>query len=863
MNIYYKTPEIKTLFESEDLLEIDYLLRNGLDVNSKNIYNQNAAFDASFEKMLFLEKRGIDLFHEAREGFNILFDYKKRLSLEKFKYLIDKGLSFKHFNTRGYGILSYVKIEQLELLQKKYNFKIPLHNKVNMSMFNNSEQEIAEILYKKYKLDPFFKNEEGYTTLYYSPKDTIEYLISLGVDYTQKNNNGSTALLGSDIESFKYLVGLGLNPKETNNNNENLFSEAEYETIRYMVDVLNIDPLDKKNGKLSLYWSDLDSLDYFVKKGVIDLYNKNQLKELLEFNEFYCIDYLLNLDCYKNNKVDDDNDIYFYNHDDKNFSSKMIDHLLENKKNINIINSKNQNLLTKHTDTVIREKLLNENINVNFIIDDNTNALFYGFNNNNPEDEFRIYKILLERGIDIHLVDEDDRNCLFYIKNIEILKDLVKKGVNTLQKDKWGGYFFETSTDKEKLKLGSKETDYKSISILEYLDNHFRWLHEKAEKKECPIKEIKKEIIDILSYAKELNRLNVPFDIKEKRELTSKIVKNLFLLNAYENSCENDYLIKNIIIKLLKLFEDHDYEFFDNMMIPILTSNCSDKHHIFFINEILKNEAEKIDFLLKNEKGLKELLCILVNDVKKELNLKNKVEIFKSNFHNFVKYNDKNKIIGINLKIKQKREKQIVKNFIEDLLKNDLLEFIQNDCDFLNKMRIISKYIPEDNINWTYIKKMDKDRFINAIRERKHISLDLKIDNLSSFMHFKNNKNEGILYFINSVADYEICKINNIQINNISQYGEDALFYHIKNLRNYYHEESINNKVELILKLIEDNESIIEINHKGERIYDLLKNINSSKKYTNPAGLIIGTLEKKKMGLSFEDEEKSSRKKRI
>ena len=64
-HLYYANKEIQFLFESNDLSEIDYLLKNGLDINSCDVFNNNALFTADFEKTKFLVDRGINIFQKS------------------------------------------------------------------------------------------------------------------------------------------------------------------------------------------------------------------------------------------------------------------------------------------------------------------------------------------------------------------------------------------------------------------------------------------------------------------------------------------------------------------------------------------------------------------------------------------------------------------------------------------------------------------------------------------------------------------------------------------------------------------------------------------------------------------------------
>ncbi|HCJ8468938.1 TPA: hypothetical protein NV714_002702 [Escherichia coli] len=80
--IYYNyNNELETLFESNDLFEIEYLLKNGLNINSLNGVGHNALFYADLEKSKFLVKHGININNKNYYYLNTLYSsvYKTQL----------------------------------------------------------------------------------------------------------------------------------------------------------------------------------------------------------------------------------------------------------------------------------------------------------------------------------------------------------------------------------------------------------------------------------------------------------------------------------------------------------------------------------------------------------------------------------------------------------------------------------------------------------------------------------------------------------------------------------------------------------------------------------------------------------------
>lgn len=883
MDIYYKTPEIQTLFESEDLSEIDYLLRNGLDVNSVDVFNANAAFGASFEKMLFLEKKGINLFHEAKKGFNILFDYKKSQDSYKFKYLVDKGLSFNHFNKNGYGILPYLRIEQLEYLQKNKNFIIQTTNLRDMSVFNGVDQPIAELLYKKYNCDPHFRNKDGYNTLYYNNEETLKYLISVGVDYTQKNNDGFSALYSASIDSFKYLVSLGLDPLELNKSGENLFSYVELDVAKYMTEDLKIHPLDKKNGQTSLYWQDLDSLHYLIKQGCIKHYKKNELIELLKYSEHYAIDYLLSLDIYKEKEIHKENSIYFeQNEDEPLYAKKMIVHLLSSGLNVNnIVNDKKENLLHYHTDKNIKEILIDANVNVNFIDKHSENVLFKIFKSYNLEEnesyekDFYLYKKLIEKGIDIYHKNIWGETALFYVNNPLIFEDLIKRGLSVSILNNKGEPFWFYTFNKNLIPYIKKSP---IISIWEYLNCHLEFITNivlddsivwsDADNMEY----VKKNINEALKFSEEIIQKKLVTQYKNKETILA-IIKNLVdIRNHIEaEECKKyiDKLIKKVIILCIKdvsfnkkwlagkIF--YQNKIFNSINLKLLTS-------LFH-----KNPEMEYDFLTELElitpsHVAQKIKCIGSSKRINKLETYKKIELL-ININNMLEKNN-------NTLWTSKDDLKAIKPFLEKLIQEPLYDYLNNNLLDNLTLKMVEKYVPKNSINYPHLylfaKEKELNSFKNELNKQKYITRKL-VSNES--LHEKNMFNETILYFITDKTNYKICKRNkNIDISNISQYGEDALFRQIKNLWNFYSISTTKEDKDMlyyIFELIEDIVFFVEENYAGENIFEILdklqqKNVKFSDSYAILEMKVA--LEKKKILLqtNYEKEiNKSKKRKRI
>lgn len=869
-SIYYKTPEIQTLFESEDLSEIDYLLKNGLDVNSVDVFNKNAAYNSSFEKTLFLEKQGINLFHEAIKGLNILFNMDRNIELNKFKYLVEKGLSFNHYNLKGYSILSYINIEQLEYLQKVHNFKIPLKNLHDMNIFNAISQPIAEILYTRYKQDPHVQGPGGYNSIFYNKKDTVEYLISLGVDYTKRNDEGFSAMLGSDVETFKYLMSLGLSPNELNNRDYNLFSQVKYNTAKYMVEELHIDPLDEKNGKLSLNWLDLDSLDYLISIGCVDKYNRDGLVKLLKYSKFYTIDYLLNLDIYKNNEIQKEKNIYFSKYDHVPIHSKNLMEYFENSGvNINVINNDGDNLLHFHDELKIKEKLVDLGINVNFLDSEMRNSLLTSFMNIyktrdcSYEEEYQLYQKLLDKGLDVFNKDAVNRTALFRVFNPLIIEDLIKKGIDTDHLNDHGLPFWFYFNEDYILQYIKNPC---SSSVWEYIYIHLKSLKDHISEQEYSY--FYNNGVYITSYIKKtincavkMRSMSMLKDFKER----GVIIDIINILKNFENSVVLDkpkqYINKVIKKTLILCSKDPDFE--NIFLLSYLSSEFPFNFENYKMLKILFHKKPLMEY---------ELLK-MINDSCGGINIKKGIG-----------WSSSLKKLPLNLKLEllnslpslnwNKGDNKLLKPLVEEIIKEPLKKEYLKSKIFENvTVKMIEKYIPKDNLNYqllhSFIKNKESRKFKDELNKKQYIKRSLKPNEK---IDEKNVFNENILCFICNVENYEICKKNkNIDLHNLSQFGEDALFRHLKNLGLFYKCSDKNEKEKMkmyIFKLIKDVKVIVEENAVGENIFSVIKNLQENKDVAESCGLseILVTLEKKKIKLNAEvpnKENDNKKRKRI
>lgn len=279
----YSTPEIKTLFESENLDEIDYLLRNGLDVNSRSNIGYNAIFipECTLEKTKFLINHGIDFKLTTHEGLNALFNYNhKSQPFDKFKFLVEQGVN--HQQICNYSVTDCVfnncSIEIAEYLFKHLNFDIHRKNEDGFNLLNSSNRDVCEFLVRQ-NVDIFNLSIDGYNTLFLNDKDTLEYLVGLGVDpfHISKNTKESVLFYTPSLHSTQYLCDLGVPVNHKNRDGETCLMNKDYKSLKYLVEEkgANIHAVDENGNNILYHHSDDINIIKFAISHNVDIVNEN------------------------------------------------------------------------------------------------------------------------------------------------------------------------------------------------------------------------------------------------------------------------------------------------------------------------------------------------------------------------------------------------------------------------------------------------------------------------------------------------------------------------------------------------------------------------------------------------------------
>lgn len=539
----YLTPEIKTLFESDDLDEIGYLLRNGLDVNSLNHHGRNAIFkpECGLEKTQFLINHGLNFKFISEDGMNALFSQLNMSQpFDKFKFLIEKGVNHQQIcdYTLTDTCFHFASIEIAEYLFKHLNFDIHRINEAGYNLINSSRIEVCEWLVNQ-KVDIFHLSEEDHNTLFCNnDNETMKYLIHLGVDpfHISKVTN-ENLLFHASLDDAKYLCDLGLSVSHKNKQGQTCIHEADYETLKYLVEEKGADihTVDKEGFNiLSYHNKDIDVICFAIEHNV-DLFNqkiedayegyhlKNMpssfiskvcKKGLLKYKDFYKVLFTpkshSSFPIFKTPPVYDMKSLFLY-----------IKEYIQNGGDINILNPEN---------------------NYNLL-------MTYG------EKSEKIANFLIENGIDIH----------YHIRKLSVLDrckfsstyELLKKnGFYTHPRFRLIREIFDFSPRNNSLKyikIRNKEVYY------DLFNHNFSFDNPNILSQDYPRYHIKKFLQAGLDFNKKdecLTALFVQSENEEYRRVLSMIRHGLDVNHILKEKNGNTLSIFNYIHYFLKMFKD-------------------------------------------------------------------------------------------------------------------------------------------------------------------------------------------------------------------------------------------------------------------------------------------------------------------
>jgi ankyrin repeat protein len=185
---------------------VELLIRNGIDINEKDIFGRNALHLASLngkkEIVELLINRGIDLDHKDQEGRNALYlaswnGHKDIVELLESKLRDECFLDFTFsddYKSKKIQINDDKEINsQIDLNEKDTNGRNALH----LASWNG-QKDVVELLLLKKQISLNEKDITGRNALHLAiekgHKEIAELLISKGIDLNQKDNNDCNVL---------------------------------------------------------------------------------------------------------------------------------------------------------------------------------------------------------------------------------------------------------------------------------------------------------------------------------------------------------------------------------------------------------------------------------------------------------------------------------------------------------------------------------------------------------------------------------------------------------------------------------------------------------------------------------------------
>lgn len=681
-HLYYPNKEIQFLFESNDLSEIDYLLKNGLDINSCDVFNYNALFNANFEKTKFLVDRGINIFQKNYyDRTSVMSSYRKKQDIKKVKYLVNKGLTPNKYHPY---LLHGNSIEVLEFFIKKYNLNVTDINKDGYNTLFFTNRESAEFMISK-GVDPFYKDPTyDLTTLFSNELETLELLISKGVDPFYINKGNENQLYGVyNLPCLKYLLNLGLDPYHKADSYTNLlFSGLSYDSLDFLVNNYNYDINEVgTDGKNLLFTVDsIESIDYLIKKGLNPFVLFDD-KTLIEYMPIECIPYLLNMGVHKvqNHKL------CFSNEIDPRVKRLIINKNIEDN-NVNILNKENgNNLLFENIDDVdLSCKLINSDINLYYIndrMDDSSKSHFLSCVTN-----YTVYNAAKNKGL-FH--NEYYNKFLkniniesMEIKDINIFNDILESDIINFSNILFSNYPYH----KTKYIINNKNIDINKVR-----NERTALLESKSLKKTISLI---KNGADINYISEQINRFYEEDDSFIKQRIPTNIFESLLMLHK-----DKKYDIYSMFIFLKR------YNLSLNKIFINSKNDCKKYLTDFFKLIIRSNNIEKcislfyedfkyIDFSVIDNYNESLLLTIInMEYFLKYLNKDNLFYFYNSSLYAYYKKNNRDRSL---IKFIKQTHSYIINNktlFIDNI-KNKFFYFYSDFfivCPIFNQIYFLPK----------------------------------------------------------------------------------------------------------------------------------------------------------------------------
>lgn len=823
----YSNPEIETLFESDNLDEIGYLLRNGLNVNSLNNIGTNAIFmpECTLEKTKFLINHGIDFKFTTKKGINALSNYHNRSQpFDKFKFLVEKGVNYQQI--ADYCVTDCVfnncSIEIAEYLFKHLNFDIHRKNEYGFNLLNSSNREVCEFLVRQ-NVDIFHISKDDFNTLFLNDKDTLEYLVGLGVDpfHISKNTKESVLFYTPSLRSTQYLCDLGVPVNHKNKDGQTCLMNLGYKSLKYLVQEKGADihALDKNDSNILYHQSDDINIIKFALSHNVDILDENDEYHLtnmphsfipkackaglLQHPDFYKILFTPKAITLFHNPKYDMEALYLY-----------IKEYINHGGNINILNPENNyNLLMTYGEK--SEKI------ANFLVENGID-MHYHIRNLSVLDRCKFsstYQLLKDKGFftdkRFHIIREIfDFSSFEYIgiRNEDILKDLFKQNLKFDNPDILchrypryqiknilkAGLKINPNMDYSKaLYCQSEKKNYRYFLSLIYHDVSPNYIY--CENSEDPIDaQNDKNII-----------LNIQNDLDNKKEKNTYSIFDCLLSFPERLQKYTLFIFKYLIKYGLSLQEMQKSEHWNQKQITKsfykLLQNCNEKIEII---NMIKEDINFLEFsVFASDKEIVKYL------------------MFNFNVSDFSEANQKS-LLAAGLQYLEEGDLKYYQqmNLLADILKKQINNHIKMiGIKTVSKSEKCASYQKKENYTNKEFEidknQIDSTFLDNNMLEEKHIILP-------SNMHKLSVREENCLFYITDFQLISAILDKGVNIGQISMEGFNCVNFRIVEIINAKQKQIAPEQINILSLLISKGIDPYQPSHYPYCVMDNLKDYN-------------------------------------
>lgn len=652
--------------------KVEELIKNKVDINFKDETGSTALIYVSelgnFQIAKLLIENNANVNEKDNNGNTALMKVAPRIGendLMLAEKLLEGGANINEKNQFGLTALMIASgsgnVELVKkLLEKRVelNFKGVEGNTALMMAIRNNNFDIAKMIIEN-KADLNLQNDRGETALMIAVKrgnkEIIKMLIENGANLDLQNEDKETALMIATEYGEKEIAKL-LMEKGADVNLQNVSGEtAEILEEKYRI-------MNEEKYMKSLEIIGKSEKDLIV--NAIENGNEEMLKALIEKGANV-------------NFQDEDGNtalmLAIEREDEK--TAKL---LIENGADVNLQNKNGITalMLAMNDDKVeVVEKLIENKVYINFQDNSGRTALMMAVSYGN----MKMIEKLIENGADLNLQDNDGRTVLDYTEDKEIIKKLLKNGIN-----------------KNIQKLSETEKRINQIKNIMIRQLYRKAMNGDLERvkillsKKIDINEKNAEGITPLMIASKYGHSEIVEELLNKGALVSICDKDGKTALTYARESENYKINEQILNKLEERFKEkmpNNINEVDENGTTQLVKSLENKNHDFALYLIEKGADlnNTLKYILKNENL--GLLRIALEREDNILNLKDNQNIKVIN--EFLKSNsdikgkalkillekgldinklEKNFEIGI---FKKGQDRQEIRKIIDEVLKQD------------------------------------------------------------------------------------------------------------------------------------------------------------------------------------------------